>query len=388
MVLNRARTPSERHYDDHDDDRRGDPAWRGDAWNIALLLVLYTLQGLPMGISVYVRMELKQLFVGSFAEVATFALASWPFSLKVFWAPIVDAWYIERWGRRKTWLVPAQLLIAGFLLYLSNSVSQLLATKSTVTLTALFFTLYTLCATQDIALDGWAVTMLRQENAGYASVCNAAGQGIGFFIGMMGPTFHFITFSGFLSGVACVFLSTTLIVATLYPERATPDSEQVVGIEQSYRLMLRVCRLPAVQQLCVYLLTCKIAFVPLEDMVLGKLQDSGLSIATAATIRSVTTPLEFVVPWLLTAVPALSKTFLKSPLTIVGFITLRGYFSRHVGGSLSSPPARLLSTTVPGRSPRCLSASPSCKALQMRCCLGRTSLSLRLSVTLGSEART
>ena len=35
----------------------------------------------------------------------------------------------------------------------------------------------------DIAVDGWAITMLRKENVGFQSLCNGVGQLTGFFIG-------------------------------------------------------------------------------------------------------------------------------------------------------------------------------------------------------------
>jgi len=40
-----------------------------------------------------------------------------------------------------------------------------------------------LAATQDIAVDGWALTMLKRRNVGYASTCNSVGQTAGYFIG-------------------------------------------------------------------------------------------------------------------------------------------------------------------------------------------------------------
>jgi PAT family acetyl-CoA transporter-like MFS transporter 1 len=43
-------------------------------------------------------------------------------------------------------------------------------------LTGFFLALYFLMATQDIAVDGWALTMLSRENVGYASTCNSIGQ--------------------------------------------------------------------------------------------------------------------------------------------------------------------------------------------------------------------
>ena len=46
-------------------------------------------------------------------------------------------------------------------------------------LTVMFFIIYMLAATQDIAVDGWALTMLKPENVGYASPCEQVGLQIG-----------------------------------------------------------------------------------------------------------------------------------------------------------------------------------------------------------------
>eukprot|EP00438_Fugacium_kawagutii_P019260 Skav217550 [mRNA] locus=scaffold1602:42103:52941:+ [translate_table: standard] len=72
----------------------------GDYLNVCLLLVLYTLQGIPMGLSAVLPLILKEKNV-SFADLGTFSLNSYPFSLKILWAPIVDAAYVPRFGRRK-----------------------------------------------------------------------------------------------------------------------------------------------------------------------------------------------------------------------------------------------------------------------------------------------
>ena len=37
-------------------------------------------------------------------------------------------------------------------------------------------------ATQDIAVDGWALTMLHDKNVSYASTANSIGQTAGYFI--------------------------------------------------------------------------------------------------------------------------------------------------------------------------------------------------------------
>ena len=52
--------------------------------------------------------------------------------------------------------------------------------------TAFFFVLYLLLATQDIAVDGWALTMLKKENRGKGPVCNSIGQNIGTLLSYTG----------------------------------------------------------------------------------------------------------------------------------------------------------------------------------------------------------
>lgn len=126
---------------------------------------------------------------------------------------------------RKSWLVPTQYLLGLFMLYLSVTVNSLLQSEegpNVAMLTAVFFMLAFLAATQvgfhkhcdmntlseremhsaremvslqsphgsslsaskkDIAVDGWALTMLSRQNVGYASTCNSVGQTAGYFLG-------------------------------------------------------------------------------------------------------------------------------------------------------------------------------------------------------------
>ncbi len=55
--------------------------------------------------------------------------------------------------------------------------------KGILKLTGIFFMFTFLAATQDIAVDGWALTMLSKENVSWGSTCNSVGQTAGWFIG-------------------------------------------------------------------------------------------------------------------------------------------------------------------------------------------------------------
>lgn len=225
------------------------PSIRGEESNLALLFFLYFLQGLPMGLSVSVPLFLASRGA-SFTDQALFSLSSWPYSLKVLWAPLVDALWTEKYrlGQRKSWIIPIQIITGISMIALGTYVAEMLgsdereAAKLDIkALTAVFFLLYFLVATQDIAVDGWALTMLRTENVGFASSANMIGQSIGvttaysLFLALDNPSVcdryirkplgikedpqhGLVTMAGFMSFWGVVFIFSTLIVWALKKE--------------------------------------------------------------------------------------------------------------------------------------------------------------------------
>lgn len=217
---------------------------KGDYGNIAFLLLLYVLQGIPIGLSSAVPLLLQNKKV-SYSDQAIFSFVSWPFSTKLLWAPIIDSIYWRWLGRRKSWLVPVQFGIGVFMLILSKSVNSLLMDDPTTgkkpdiyLLTFIFLMLNFLAATQDIAVDGWALTLLKRRNVGYASTCNTVGQTAGFFLGnviflalesanfsndyLRSPAnksdVGIVTFESFLYHNAILFLVVTTLVAIFKSE--------------------------------------------------------------------------------------------------------------------------------------------------------------------------
>lgn len=258
------RKPSGICKDDQDEDCDGShkeekPNWRLDTANILLLLFLYILQGIPMGLAGSVPMLLQDRHV-SYKQQALFSVVSWPFTLKLLYAPIVDSLYSSRIGRRKTWLVPIQYLIGVSMLLLSPWVGVFLGEHGEVPnvelLTAIFFMLYLFAATQDIAVDGWALTMLSKVNIGYASTCNTVGQTTGYFLGYtvfialeskdfcntylrsVPTNTGIVTLNDFMFFWGCVFIITTTLVWVLKKE--TERVTEKTGILKTYKQLLSV----------------------------------------------------------------------------------------------------------------------------------------------------
>ena len=52
----------------------------------------------------------------SYTQIGIFSVASYPYSFKLLWSPIVDSIYSLTFGRRKSWVVPIQLASSVILL--------------------------------------------------------------------------------------------------------------------------------------------------------------------------------------------------------------------------------------------------------------------------------
>lgn len=142
---------------------------------MALLALLYLVQGMPFGFQVAaLPVFLFDQGVGIEAIGYSTALAL-PWAFKFLWAP----WVETRGGgagSRTKWIVPVQVLMAvGFV-----CASRLALPDQLGALMALLFGLNALAATQDIAVDGLAVDLLPPDELGLGN----AAQVVGFKAGM------------------------------------------------------------------------------------------------------------------------------------------------------------------------------------------------------------
>jgi PAT family acetyl-CoA transporter-like MFS transporter 1 len=292
--------------DDSKSSRKKSGGFAKDYGSVALLLLLYTLQGVPMGLSASVSFILQEKGA-TYAEQGIFSLASWPFSLKILWAPIVDSAYFRSVGQRRSWLIPLQILVGLSLLYLSNHLGALISDKGSDvrTLAGIFFWIYALLASQDIAVDGWALTMLSRENVGLASTCNSVGQTAGFFVSFTGflvlNAYGSVGLGGFITFWGAVFLTSALFVALKREVGAdaddkTRESSRRLTVFGAYKQAFSIARLPSVVKLSAVLLTRAVAFSAAETLTQLKLLEKGVPKQHMATISALMTPVSVFLP--------------------------------------------------------------------------------------------
>lgn len=284
--------------------------FRTDGGSILLLLLLYVLQGIPLGLAGSIPMLLQHRGV-SYKEQALFSFVFWPFSLKLIWAPLVDGAFFSSFGRRKSWLIPVQFSLALIMLWLSYVVDDLLSKGDVFKLTCAFFFLNFFAATQDIAVDGWALTMLTKENRSLASTCNSVGQTAGYFMGYVvflalesadfcnsylrsqPQSVGLVTLPTFLTFWSVVFIITTTCLIIKHEDK---DDEKIDGVVETYKQLYSVLKLDIVKQWIIMILTCKIAFCAVDAVLTLKILDAGVPKEKLALLAVPLTPIQIVLP--------------------------------------------------------------------------------------------
>lgn len=163
----------------------------------------------------------------SLASIGLAQALSLPWILKVLWAPLVDRYGSTRIGRRKSWLIPAQLGMVLTTLALSTTVPS----EGLLLIVIGFLVLNLFAATQDIAVDGWAIDMLGKEDLGPANGAQVGGfkvgnlVGGGVLVGLLGV----IGWSGdFLVMAGLVAAALVFVLLTPEPQGERPPADDGV----------------------------------------------------------------------------------------------------------------------------------------------------------------
>ena len=140
---------------------------------------LYFTQGLPFGFFTQALPVILRNQGATLGEIGLTSLLAVPWALKFLWAPVVDRYSSQRVGRRKSWILPLQVVAVLVLAALASSS----VTSALPLLLCAVFVLNLIAATQDIATDGLAVDMLAPPERGLANGVQVAGYRVGMIVG-------------------------------------------------------------------------------------------------------------------------------------------------------------------------------------------------------------
>ena len=173
---------------------------------LGTLCLLYVAQGIPWGFTattIPAYLAERDAAVGG-----ALAMTTLPYSFKWIWGPLMDAFTIPRLGRRRPWIVFAQLMMAATILAMI-SISDITTDLKLLAWMIFVHTIFN--SMQDVAVDALAVDLLEEKERGRANGMMYASKYLGGFIGGAGIA-TVIEYFGF---GAALYVQTLLLVAIM-----------------------------------------------------------------------------------------------------------------------------------------------------------------------------
>jgi PAT family beta-lactamase induction signal transducer AmpG len=182
---------------------------------LGVVALLYFIQGAPAAILWEVLPVYFRLHGVSLRAIGGLRLLELPYSLKVFWSPLV-----HRYGDRRFWVLACMLGIAAVLMALPFT--DVAAVGLIVLL--LILALTTLSATQDVAIDSYSVGLINRDEEGPANGVRASAYRVALVVAGGGLVFLATVLQWnslfMLAGIAFALLGFT---ALRVPKLSLPD---------------------------------------------------------------------------------------------------------------------------------------------------------------------
>ncbi|WP_261859314.1 MFS transporter [Photobacterium sanguinicancri] len=176
---------------------------------ILVICCLYFVQGIPIGLTFHAIPTLLKNLGLPLELISLVPLAGIFWAIKFLWAPFVENHWIERIGRRKSWIVPMQLIMVGTLICLSVvTINE----KTLILLTSLLAIISIVGSTQDIATDGLAAEHSDKADLGLINAIQVSGIIIGMLLA--GP-FAMVAFEQIGYQVSMILLAAVAFCALL-----------------------------------------------------------------------------------------------------------------------------------------------------------------------------
>jgi predicted MFS family arabinose efflux permease len=246
-------------------------------YKIVLLASLYISQGLPYGFFTQALPALLRYHGVSLAAIGLMSLLSLTWACKFLWAPLVDLFGSNRFGYRKSWIVPLQ--IAAALLLLCTALID--PSKALFVVVGIAFLANVIAATQDVATDALAIDILQPAERGVGNGIQIAGYRIGMIIGggvLLIVFGHFGWANTFLALGGILLVG--VMPVSLYREHKHSVIPAGTGLQERYvHIILDTFRQPHMGLWLLVLLTYKAGDALGSAMLRPFLIDRGLQLA-------------------------------------------------------------------------------------------------------------
>ena len=141
------------------------------SWRLASVALLSFSSGLPLGL-VWIAIPTWMARAGvDIKVIGLFTLAQAPWSFKLLWSPSMDRYRPPFLGRKRGWILVGQVALFALTLWLAQVSDR---PPDVWVIGALAFAIAFASATQDIAIDAYAVEVLDREEQGIATGARTA----------------------------------------------------------------------------------------------------------------------------------------------------------------------------------------------------------------------
>lgn len=244
-----------------------------------LVIMLYLAHALPLYFfNVAMPAILRQQGM-DLRWIGMLSLLYLPWAFKFFWAPLVDRYFIPRLGRRRSWLVLTQLAVIAGLLALA--VMRIDYGLWPFVLTALWIS--TMAATQDIAIDGYAVDIYPATHYSVASTMQSIGIALGSMLGGAGTLWLYEHYNW---QVALLSL-TGLIAMTTLSVCFLKESSNTQFLDKYKPSLRRVFSRPEIRRLLLVIVVYRLVESPAMAMLNPMLVDAKWSLTQIGLLFSV-----------------------------------------------------------------------------------------------------
>jgi PAT family beta-lactamase induction signal transducer AmpG len=190
-----------------------------------ITLLMGFVSGLPLLLTGSVLQAWMQESGVDLGTIGLFALVGLPYTLKFLWAPLLDRYLILPLGRRRGWLLLAQLGIIAALLGLASADPG--SSSLLVALAALLVTFFS--ATQDIAIDAYRREALSDNELGLGASLYVNGYRLGMLLAsggglILAEYWSFPQVYRFMAAVMLLGLATTWLASEPEQPHGHPSS--------------------------------------------------------------------------------------------------------------------------------------------------------------------
>jgi PAT family beta-lactamase induction signal transducer AmpG len=135
------------------------------SWRTASVAILSFSSGLPLGLVWLAIPDWMRSAGVDIRVVGLFTLAQAPWSFKMLWSPLMDRYVPPFWGRRRGWAAIWQVALVVLTLVLAGVADR---PDAPWVVAAVVLAIAFASASQDIAIDAYAVEVLRPDEQGVA----------------------------------------------------------------------------------------------------------------------------------------------------------------------------------------------------------------------------